>query len=171
MENVNRLAVEIREIGKANGWNIVYHPDWDSSEDMIPSRLALIHSEIDEAYIEKHVGDMDALAAEFADIAIRVLDLAGGLTAHFDAHLARIEGALISEDIEMAFNSLHQITTYALEAFRSGNLLKFLGALALLVFSVECFAKRRFDIDLNVAVLEKMEVNRHRPQRHGGKRV
>lgn len=171
MENINALAVEIRETGSANGWDLVYGPDWDSSADMIPSRLALIHSEICAAHIEKHVGDMDALAAEFADIAIRVLDLAGGLTEDFAAHYRPIECTFISHNVEEAFNSLHKITTYVLEAFRDNNLLKFLDGLALLLYSVEQFAAYRFGIELNVAVPEKIDVNRHRSYRHGGKRV
>ena len=171
MENLNALAVEIREIGLANGWNLVYRPDWTSSDYHVPAMLALIHSEISEAYDAVNGGDRDDLAAEFADIVIRVLDLAGGLTEDFAAHVARIESTFISDDDdERAFNFLHQMTTYALEAFRDDNLLKFLGVLALILYSVDYWAAD-FDIDIGVAVLEKMDVNRHRSHRHGGKRV
>jgi NTP pyrophosphatase (non-canonical NTP hydrolase) len=171
MENINALAVEIREISQANGWDSVYRPDWTSSNDMIPCRLALIHSEICEAHGAFHTGDFDNLEAEFADIIIRVLDLADGLTEDFEAHVARLEGAFLSDNVEQAFNFLHNMTTYALEAFRSDDLLKFLGALALLLFSVECWALGKFGINMDVAVPEKMDVNRHRSYRHGGKRV
>ncbi len=171
MENINTLAVQVRETGLVNGWDLVYGPDWDSDPDIILSRLAMIHSEICEAHIAKHVGDKDALAAELADIMIRTLDLAGGLTEDFAAHIFRLEGVFISDDVEQAFNNLHQVTTYALEAVRNDGLLNFLGSLALLFRSVEQFAADAFDIDVSVAVPEKMEVNRHRSYRHGGKRV
>ena len=171
MENINALAVEIREIGLANGWNLLYRPDWTSSDYHVPAMLALIHSEICEAHDAKFVGDMDDLAAEFADIVIRVLDMAGGLTEDFQAHYARVEGKFLSDDTEEAFNFLHAITTYALEAFREGELLKFLGSLAMLLHAVEHWAADKFDIDMSVAVPEKMELNRHRSYRHGGKRV
>ena len=171
MENLNVLAVEIREIGLANGWNLVYRPDWTSSDYHVPALLALIHSEISEAHDVKWVGDVDDLASEFADIIIRVLDLAGGLTADFQAHYNRVEGIFICDNAEEAFNFLHSITTYALEAFREGELLKFLGSLALLLYAVENWAENNFDIDISVAVPEKMDVNRHRSHRHGGKRV
>lgn len=172
MKYINTLAVDIRETGFTNGFRLVYSPDWSSSEDMIPCRLALIHSEICEAHVAAYqLHDKDALAAEFADILIRTLDLAGGLTEDFQANVDRLEGAFISEDEEQAFNNLHHVTTYALEAFRNDGLLKFLGALALLFRSVEQFAADAFDIDVSVAVTEKMDVNRHRSYRHGGKRV
>ena len=171
MEHINELAVEIRKIGHANGWDLVYRGDWDSTPDMILSRLAMIHSEIVEAHDALHGGYKDELAAEFADIVIRVLDLGGGQTDDFAAHYVRLEGVLISEDPELAFNSLHAITTYALEAVRSDDLLKFLGTLALLMASVESWAADKFDININAAVLDKMDVNRHRAYRHGGKRV
>ena len=99
------------------------------------------------------------------------MDLAGGLTEDFAAHIFRLEGVFISDDVEQAFNNLHQVTTYALEAVRNDGLLNFLGSLALLFRSVEQFAADAFDIDVSVAVPEKMEVNRHRSYRHGGKRV
>ncbi len=171
MENLNTLAVQIRETGEANGWDLVFRPDWDSSDTKIPCMLALIHSEISETYMEKFTGDSDGLAAEFADIAIRVLDLAGGLTEDFAAYVARVEGTFLDDDTAQAFLSLHHITTYALEAFRNDELLKFLGALALLLSATEHFAMGRFNIKLNTAVVEKMDVNRHRSYRHGGKRV
>lgn len=175
MRMINTLAVQIRETGLANGWDIVYRPDWGSSDDMIPCRLALIHSEIVEAYDVVNCGslsyDRDELAAEFADIIIRILDLAGGLTDDFAANVARIEGTLICTGNQRTFNSLHAMVTYALEAFRADNLLKFLGVLALLLVSVEVWATDRFNIDINGAVIGKMDVNRHRAHRHGGKRV
>lgn len=171
MEHINTLAVQVRETGTTSGWDLVYRPDWDSDPDMILSRLAMIHSEIVEAREAMGFEDIELLAAEFADIIIRVLDLAGGLTDDFAAHYVRLEGVLISDNPEQAFNSLHAITTYALEATRSDKLLRFLGALALLMASVESWAADKFDINMDAAVRDKMDVNRHRSYRHGGKRV
>ena len=171
MKYINTLAVQTREISQANGWGSAHHTDWTFSDDTIPCRLALIHSEICEAHGAKRTGDMDDLAAEFADIIIRVLDLAGGLTEDFEAHVAMFTGTFLPDDSEQACNFLHNITTSALEAFRRDDLLEFLDELTVLLLSVECWAMGKFGIDMNNAVLEKMDVNRHRSYRHGGKRV
>ena len=173
MQAINELATEIRAVGVANGWTLVYRPDWDSSEHHIPCMLALIHSEIVEAHDELRVADTDYddLAAEFADILIRILDLAGGLTEDFQTFVDQATGAFIPADDERAFNGLHATVTAALEHFRQDTMASFLKTLANLFFMVECYATHKFNIDLNVAVPAKIEVNRHRSHRHGGKRV
>lgn len=105
MANLNQLAADIREINRANGWNVTEPHQW-ADKYKVPAILALIHSEVSEA-LEAFRGDDKAnFEEELADVIIRVLDCAGGL-----------------------------------------------------------------DFDIDAAVLSKMEKNRGRGYRHGGKRV
>ena len=103
--NFNALAVELCEINRANGWNVLTPECWEDSY-RIPAILALITSEVSEALEGFRLNDRENFAEELADVLIRVLDCAGGL-----------------------------------------------------------------GIDLDRCVREKMEKNRHRGYRHGGKRV
>jgi NTP pyrophosphatase (non-canonical NTP hydrolase) len=50
--------------------------------------LALIHSEVSEALEAFRVGDRENFEEELADIAIRLLDLAGGLHINLDQRIA-----------------------------------------------------------------------------------
>lgn len=108
MKTLMALATEIRQINQNNGWKPLTLEDWDAAYK-IPASLALLHSEIDEA--AEWVGSESTVAAslldahkkishclelwrhsekaefleELADVQIRLLDLAGGLTDDFDA--------------------------------------------------------------------------------------
>jgi len=173
MENINRLADEIREIVTANGWTIVRRTDWISNPNKVACMLALIHSEIVEAHDEvlDLDNDTEKLAAEFADIQIRILDLTGGLTEDFAFYVREVSETYVSDDVNRAFNTLHKITTIALEAFRVGDIEEFFKALALLFSIIEDYAANTFHIDMAEAVPAKIDVNRHRSYRHGGKIV
>ncbi len=77
------LAVEIREVNRANGWNIMTPKGWDDVY-RVPAILALIHSEVSEALEAFRINDRVNFAEELGDVVIRILDLAGGLAIDMD---------------------------------------------------------------------------------------
>ena len=85
---LDELAVEIRAINNANGWS-VFEVNEISDNYKLPAILALIHSELSEALEAFRKRDDANLIEELADVQIRLLDLAGGLTADFEKHVLR----------------------------------------------------------------------------------
>lgn len=57
--------------------------------NVIATRLALIHSEVSEALEALRVGDMENFAEELADVVIRVADLAGGLGIDLEGEIKK----------------------------------------------------------------------------------
>lgn len=80
---LSELATEIREINAANGWNVFSANQWELCYK-VPAILALIHSEVSEALEAFRKNDAENFLEEMADVLIRVLDCAGGLTDDFD---------------------------------------------------------------------------------------
>ena len=78
------LAQEIREINRANGWNVLEGRQW-GDQYKVPAILALIHSEVSEALEAFRHDDLDNFHEEMADILIRVLDCVAGVCDDFDA--------------------------------------------------------------------------------------
>ena len=72
-----KLESEIRRINDLNGWKTA-PSDWEL-ETLVPSKLALIHSEISEALEGFRSNDKENFTEELADVIIRVLDLSSGL--------------------------------------------------------------------------------------------
>ena len=83
-EHLQRLSDDIREINRANGWNVTQASDW-SDTYKVPAILALIHSEVSEALEAFRTDDEQNFMEEMADVLIRVLDCVGGFTSDFDA--------------------------------------------------------------------------------------
>lgn len=91
MSDLNKLAVEIIDINKANGWNCVKPEQWDD-EYKIPAILALVHTEVSEAVEGFRNNDKENFIEELADVIIRVLDCSGGLGMDIDSALkAKLE--------------------------------------------------------------------------------
>ena len=84
MSVFQRLAAEIREINRANGWRVLQPDEWEDHYK-IPGILALIHSEVSEALEAFRNNDPKNFEEELADIIIRVLDCAGGLGFDLEA--------------------------------------------------------------------------------------
>lgn len=73
---LDRLGKEIRDINEANGWDGLAYAYFFEPEGkyLIPSKLALLHSEVSEALEAYRKGDRDNFAEEMADVFIRLLD-------------------------------------------------------------------------------------------------
>ena len=177
MDFLDSLAFEIREINKANGWTSVEATDWSNNPYRIPAAIALIHSEIVEAhdaYIS--ASDFDEFMFELADVVIRVLDLAGGLTPAFGRQVLLAMDAPKEWTVGDTLLRLHKYTRLALEDFRHGRRELFLVNLAHLyretvrLATSDTFLQdgREFIRDF---VIGKLAKNRNRGHRHGGKRV
>jgi len=78
------LAEEIREINRANGWNVTKTEEW-SDTYKVPAIMALIHSEVSEALEAFRKDDGENFIEEMADIVIRVLDCVAAFEDDFDA--------------------------------------------------------------------------------------
>ena len=170
---INERARRTREINAANGWNPVTKQDWENDKHRVPSILALIHSEIDEAHEQFMADNLEELAEEFADVEIRVLDCGGGLVGDFEAcvQFAWELGTLIPDDTNLAFMVSHHFVTRALEHYRNEEPGLFIGELAKLYVFNRLLAIHTFQLDMERAVEAKLEKNRTRSHRHGGKRV
>lgn len=86
-----KLAVEIRAINTANGWDGLTSAEW-ANPYKVPALLGLVHTEVSEAMEAFRENDREHFLEEMADVVIRVLDCVGGLTGNFDAFLrAKLE--------------------------------------------------------------------------------
>lgn len=81
---LQKMAEEIRQINRNNGWNVTAEGDWEDKDYKVPAVIALIHSEASEALEAFRHDDRDNFIEEMADIVIRVLDCVGAFTDDFD---------------------------------------------------------------------------------------
>lgn len=121
-------------------------------------------------------GKPEGLISELADVVVRIADLAGALEstrpskwldADDDVLLSQLTSELKSTDQE-AFNTMRSIVDQATENLRIGNVDGMLGELGVLLAECQRMADF-FGLDLSDAVRVKMDFNRSRPHRHGGK--
>jgi hypothetical protein len=143
-----------------------------TSRQEIAVKLALIHAELTEAY-DEWTADLQrvtpAVKVELADVAIRLFDLMGAVgvakfpaVTEFVAQCGSFEAMLLD---------IHSHVSSAVECLREADL-QFpevlhwkLAIVAMRLFTV-CDG---MGIDLRPSVAEKMEKNKGRPHRHGGK--
>lgn len=169
--NVNELSREIREINETNGWRTTKPFEWEDTYK-VPAILALIHSEISEAWEAAQDELGPAFSEELADVAIRILDMAEGLGIEiggpFPVELADLEhwDRTLDDDL----NRTHFVVSKALEFFRADNIAGFTGCVSL---ALECVADIcvACGVDLAAEIKAKLAKNRNRGYRHGNKRV
>ncbi len=143
-----------------------------TSRQEIAVKLALVHAELTEAYDEWISGRgvvTPAAKVELADVAIRMFDLMGavGVTEFpimpdFTAEVRGFEEMLLG---------VHAHVSSAVECLRSPELsfpevLHWKLAIGVQLLFAMCDS---LSIDLRPSVAAKMEKNKGRPHRHGGK--
>lgn len=79
--NIQEWTKEIYNCAQAHGW-------WDE-ERPIPELLCLLHSEISEALEAYRNHDDDNFREELADLAIRLLDMCGGLGIDLEYEISK----------------------------------------------------------------------------------
>ena len=177
--NLTELQREAHAIAKDHGW-------WDE-ERSFGDLIALVHSELSEALEAYRVcGIVDCphehtegagVASELADVVIRVADMAEHYGVDLAARIASL--SLLSrhgEGLDTFGDWITTCHTWLSDTFRSyGNETRGLDLpgtwlidMGLLIKCIQAMAAH-YGIDLDAAIEAKMEYNRTRSYRHGGK--
>jgi len=179
-ESWNQFALDIRAVNAANGWGLEY------TEKEIPGYLALIHSEISEAVMAESATER---AEELCDVIIRAVDLAelirpggfGPMTWMVQSPLESWGGQLG----QAQFLSLHSRVSEILETYRKSkpwehaeeSMLMQLGSLTAVTYVLaatelpEPIKGNARYVVLESLLFGKLEKNRARGWRHGGRRT
>ena len=178
---LSELQREAHAIAKEHGW-------WDQ-ERTFGDLIALVHSELSEAleeYRGKHIwadwrqlqtypnGRPRGVASELADVVIRVADMA----EHYGYSLDPAESIEDRDALDVCLAGLgsfgdwiarlHWITAEATSYKGVASEHLVINVLASLIVGVQRMAAH-YGIDLDAAIEAKMEYNRTRSYRHGGK--
>lgn len=85
------LTQTANNINRANGWDVLTPADWEERY-RIPTSLMLLTSEVAEALEAFREDDRASFEEELADVAIRLMDMCGGLGIDLEARiLAKLE--------------------------------------------------------------------------------
>ena len=79
---ITDLSTHIRSINEKNKWNLFYEKHWEE-ENILPAKLALLHSEISEGLEAYRADNKPEFFKEMADTFIRILDIMGGFDVNF----------------------------------------------------------------------------------------
>lgn len=178
----NELARELHAHNKAVGWwDEVYEENYPLKY-FIPTKLALVHSEISEAFygwtekdLDNHLPAFPMFHVELADTAIRTYDILGFYNVTISRELR--QPLIVLNSIPGEFASLHLCVSNALEAFRKSREGDFFAWLVTLIYEIEAFSKE-IKCDLGALVMLKHEYNKTRldhkreaRQAEGGKAI
>lgn len=190
---IRDLIHEAHSTAVAKGWHerplIV---DGKPDPERVAAKLALIHSEITEAWECQHNGswfmDLDAngkpegFVVEVADVVIRVGDLCGALGIDLarevdgSEHVENFDGTFVWDAFDEHLLAQHMLVSKGLEALRAGRIDggesddTLASALAKLVSECAQIC-RELGLGLAAAIEAKLAYNKTRPHRHGGKAV
>lgn len=154
MADLSELQKEVREVNELNGWFDTERP--------FSADIALLHSEVSEFFEALiRLGGADNEGEELADIFIRLLDTAERLG--FTLTLGERHEVLIP-----SAQGVHYLISQAYEGFRNADEAATEGNLRAAAQMVSDVATR-YHVDLLDEVRKKLERNRQRGYRHGGK--
>lgn len=180
MNDPQALATEIRRVNAANGWG------GDYGESAVLGYLCLIHTEVTEA---AHEDTPEGRNGELADVLVRALDLMEHikpgavqrrLSADFATTVTLPAWALPIKDAPAALLHLHALIDAAAEAFRKVTPWEpaVLDALAAVcgytaaIVPLDLPERDRYRPDLVRTLVDgKVQANRQRGYRHGGRRA
>ena len=178
--NLYDLQKEVHGIAKEHGW-------WDEAHTF-GDLIALVHSELSEALeaYRRHLpgtlvqfpedGSLEGVPYELADVVIRVADMAEWYGENLAPYVSEFDGwggKLAYEGLVTTFGEwvavLHMTLSDACTAWyvREDRCL-WVNALARVVALTQRMAAH-YGIDLDSAIEAKLEHNRTRSYRHGGK--
>ena len=175
------IGLEANLINRANGWDVVAPENWMGNH-IVPAHIALIQSEISEAYEAWAREETEHFREELADVLIRIfgvmrgLNLAVTLEARYPdasnlcelgvaARISKSEAESIHESAAM----LHLDASRALEAFRKNEKDEFCRQIEILVERILVVAMAA-DADIEKEIAAKLAKNQKRGFRHGGKK-
>ncbi len=128
----------------------------------VPEKFALIHSEISEAYegfVKGNFKERHGFEEELADAMLRTLHLAGAMGVTFTKTTEK--NVILPGDMASKLILLHQVVSEAYEAYRKKDLDLCKEKIFKIVDVVLAVAGKE-NIDLEKAVLAKMELNKNR---------
>lgn len=189
--SLNELAKEAHQIAVEHGF-------WDP-EPSFGDLVALMHSELSEALEEYRAGNRirpgeptpmvyysgrgyvatdttecckkpEGIAVELADCIIRILDWAGHEGTNVDYYIKTMEStrdhkSVFDEDFGDFISFCHTILSNAY--IQKDELGRGMCLCLEIIYILEWAEKER--VDMEAVIREKMEYNRTRPYRHGGK--
>lgn len=169
---LQELATEIREVNAANGWGLDFNPT--EKRDEIPGYIALIHSEITEAWQELKPAPA---MREIGDVIVRCLDLGELMRPGYWADCSP-EFAFNTNHIEESWATdllhLHSLASHALENYRKKEDYAdgLLNRLHVMVAHCWRIMRRYGDVTEPERIIREIIIkNRSRGYRHGGRRT
>jgi NTP pyrophosphatase (non-canonical NTP hydrolase) len=158
-ENIQVLVNEAFKTATEKGWH--------ETPREFGTCIALMHSEVDEAYEAILPGGQDNFAEEMADILIRIYDACGEF--NIPLHKAVTTSVSGYTDKIKLLMDIHYHLSQALESFRQVDSVYMWNAVAAQFSAVCCLIVDNCEVI--EPMLQKMEKNKNRPYRHGGKRA
>lgn len=154
--DLEKLKIENLSIAKSKGYGI------EEADISVPEKIALIHSEISEAYEGYLAGNFlnrHGFNEELADVFLRSLHLAG--IWRLDLSSISTSPAATGFTTEQSLLQLHKIISECYEAYRHKQLINAYSKLeeALSAILTLAISTR---VDLEQEALKKMELNKQR---------
>lgn len=173
MKDVNVIKKRIEEAHKT-----AKEKGWHDNPREFGTLIALIHTEVSEALTEIKITTRkrEKIAEELADVLIRLYDCCGAFNIplhEVDTSLPQYPETYRLSIYDMLLD-LHWGLSLVMQTYRKAPeecLLEYLAQDFFLVHEIVYQIAKRLEVDLDKAIEEKMEKNKARPYRHGGRRV
>ena len=164
MSILTQLQAEVRQVNELNGWF--------DRERPFSADIALLHSEVSELFGGLELNDAANVAEEFADILIRLLDTAERRKWNLEREREftspdPMMGTLhLGQSPARVAARLHRRISEMYEAYRNAEDVE---AEACIFLRLLHRLAGQHNVDLFLAVTQKLHRNRERGYRHGGK--